>query len=99
MSLCCLPMRLHGNAFLCLVQILINILHQAAGSLPGRSKGFERAPAEGDLISPGEEAVSLCCTPSPSAEGFRAAAGEARGLSWFFQRWGISQDARLLYQG
>lgn len=72
MSLCCLPMQLRGNEFLCLVQILINILHRAAGSLSGRSKGFEQAPAEGDLISAGEEAVSLCCTPSPSAEGFRA---------------------------
>lgn len=98
MSLCCLLMRLHGNAFLCLVQILINILHRAAGSLSGRSKGFEQALAEGEPISPGEEAVSLCCTPSPLAEGFRAAAGQGRGLSWFFRRWGISQDAWLLCQ-
>lgn len=34
----------------------------------------------------------------PLGGGFQSSAGEMRGLSWFFQRWGISQDAWLRYQ-
>lgn len=59
------------------------MFHRAIGTV---LEGFEQALAYEELISAGAEAVSLCHTPSPLAEDFRAVDGKGRGLSLFFQR-------------
>ena len=62
--------------------------------LSGRSKGFEQVLAKEGLISAGEEAVSLCRTPSPSAEDFRAVDSEGTAFSEVI----ASEVVQLQYQ-
>lgn len=53
---------------------------------------------ETDLSKPGKKLCLCVGAHQAPGGGFQSSAGEMRGLSWFFQRWGISQDAWLRYQ-